>query len=545
MKLKKIFLSSLIALTVFGLTACGGGETSEQTDGGSATEPAQQTDQGQTTEPAKEENTSSNGETLIYAISGEPMSINPITTGDRWGLTIVNMVYSPLGRIEADGEFKLELAEDVKTSEDGMQITVKLREDAKFSDGEAVTADDVVFTYTTKADPVNGKSNQFTIDGQPIEVEKVDEYTVNFNLPSPSAAALNNIVFENYIMPEHIYKDQADYSVNSYEGIDPVGSGPYKMVQYNPGQDFRFEANENYYGGQAGIKNIVLQVIENAQTAKTALQSGEVDAYMVQPADVSDLDEEKINISTFSENRVGYIGLIGNSENLQNKDFRKAIFYALDRNEINKASYLSEEYYENAYSILPPNNPFYFDGVEKYETDLDKSKTHLDAAGVNPQISIAYDGSNPVDQVIATLAQEQLRKAGISLELKPMDSGAMYAELQGDGPISFDMFIGGYIMGNDPAAYAPLFITDGDYGYYKYSNPEVDELFSQGEKEIDPEARKEIYNEIQSIIADDAIFYPLVDNKKLFATNVRVGGLDEAKFVPIYQLEDMSKLTLQ
>ena len=139
---------------------------------------------------------------------------------------------------------------------------------------------------------------------------------MKFVLPSASAAALNNIATETYIIPEHIYKDVTDFSVRELPET-PVGTGPYKLKEYKRGEYFTFEANENYYSGEAAIKNVTLRIIESTDTAKSRFTKGEVDAAVVLPSDIEDLDESMISVYPYTENRVGYLGLNTHSDALK------------------------------------------------------------------------------------------------------------------------------------------------------------------------------------------------------------------------------------
>ena len=151
------------------------------------------------------------------------------------------MIYSPLIRIEGDGNQKFELAESLEPAADGLSLTVNLKDNITWSDGEAFTADDVVFTYEQKAKKENGGADSLWVNDQPIKAEKVDDQTVKFVLPSVSAAAINNIATETYILPEHIYKDEADFSGSELKA-DPVGTGPYKLDNYKRGEYLQFSA---------------------------------------------------------------------------------------------------------------------------------------------------------------------------------------------------------------------------------------------------------------------------------------------------------------
>lgn len=484
-------------------------------------------------------------DTFTYAISGDPSSMNPINVGDRWGLTVTNLIYSPLVRIEGDGQEKMELADSVTPAEDGKSLTVKLKSDIHWSDGEPLTADDVVFTYQEKVKKENGGSDALWIGDKPVEVEKVDDVTVKFNLPSVSAAAINNIATETYIIPEHVFKNETDFSGSELQA-DPVGTGPYKLTNYKRGEYLQFEANEDYFGGQVKVPKVTLRIISNADTTKVALQKGEVDASFLLPNNIKDIEASDLDTYIYSENRVGYMGVNNNSEKLKDVKVRQAIFYALNKDELNTAGYLSTDYYDNVYSILPPQNPFATEDVEKYETDVEKSKALLQEAGVKElKLNLAFTSDDPVQTIQATLIQQQLQKAGITLELAGGDGAAMFAEMGKPDTTKYDLFMGGYIMGNDPDLYSSLFNSDGSANYFKYHSDAADALFDEGAVALDPAKRKEIYADLQKKIAADATFYPIVDSKKVLAVNKAVQGIEEAKLVPIYTFEDASKISIK
>ena len=521
---KKVVSSAAVAVMAVALAACSSGNK-EETTGSSAA--------------------SSDSSTFTYAIDSDPSATNPIITSDRWGLTMTNMIYSPLVIVEGDGTQKNALADTVETSADGKTVTVKLKKDLKWSDGEPVTADDVVFTYEQKVKKENGNATSLWVGDQPIKFEKVDDLTVNFILPSPSAAALNNITTETFIVPKHIFKDEPDFSVNELKA-DPVGTGPYKLKEYKRGEYISFEANENYYGGAPAIKNVTLQIIGSPDTMKVALQKGEIDAAFVLPSDVDDLDKDKITVYPYSENRVGYMGLNTHSPELQDVKVRQAVLYALNKDEMNQAAYLSEDYYATPYSILPPSNPFVTEDVEKYETNVEKSKELLKEAGVSDlKLNLGYSASDPAQSLQATLIQQQLQKVGITVTLEGADSSALSAEIRKPGTTKYNLFLNGYIMGNDPDLYGALFKTEGASNYFQTTNKETDELFNQGAVEMDETKRGEIYDQLQKAIAEDARIYPIVDNKKVLAVNNRIGNVEEAGLIPIYTFEDMSKLTIK
>lgn len=510
---KKFLIATLLLVLALGLSACAN-KTDEATE----------------------------KDTFTYAIAGDPASINPVIVSDRYGHTLINMIFNRLVRINDDGSINYELADSVENAEDGLSVTVRLKEGLKWSDGESVSADDVVFSYTVKADKANGNYDDLWINDRQITVEKVDNLTVKFILPEVSVAALNEIVSAANIIPQHIYENVTDFSLNDL-GVDLIGSGPYKLVEYKQGEYIQLVANENYYDGTAKIQNVVLRIISSTDTAIIALQKGEIDAAIIDPINVATLaSDSAISIETYSESRVGYIGLNLRSEKLSDVLVRQALLYSINRTELNTAVYLDAANYNNAYTILPPNNAFATEDVKKYEQDVSAATQLLEQAGVSSlTLSIGYSSSNNASATQATLLQQYFKAIGVTLELNGLESSAFSAELTSDNP-SYDLFINGYIMGNDPNNYAQLYTSTGSWNFFGYSNPEVDALFAQGAVELDESKRQAIYTEIQQLIAEDAVLFPIVDNKRILAISSTIGGIEDAKLVPVYTFEDVSKL---
>ena len=132
---------------------------------------------------------------------------------------------------------------------------------------------------------------------------------------------------------------------------------------------------------------------------------------------------------------------------------------------------------------------------------------------------------------------------GIEVELLPLDAAAMFTNALYKKTAEFDLFLGGFIMGIDPDNYAALFTSTGNANFSGIENSKIDELFAAGREELDDSARDSIYAELQKEFMDYAFFLPLTENKRILAISNRIGGIDEAKLVPIFTFEDMSKLT--
>ena len=536
MKRAGILLATVMVLG--GLTACGGKDPAAE---GTTAVSGSSAGAGETTAEAAKP--SEGGEsTFTYAIAGDPgANVNVITTSDRFGLMTLKMIYSPLYMYNADG-INYFLAKSIDTSDDNLSYTMHLRDDVKWSDGEKFTADDVVFTFEAmeKEENAGWAYSQLVYKEGAVKIEKVDDYTVKLTMPFVNSAAVE-MFSQIFIMPKHVYENVTNFENNDVN-TKPVGTGPYVMSEYSAGSYVKFTKNENYFLGAPSIDNIVYRIIENENTAMTAIQSGEVDAWIGTPAQVAqmNLDSANLTVYPYQEGRVAYMMI--NAARVQNEDLRKAILYALDKKAIADAALLSSDYYDLPWSFMPPNSKFFTEDVEKYEQNLEKSKEYLAASGVQkPELNLAYSGSDSLQSTSALLVQEQLEKAGFKVTLSGIDSKALSQQMK-DKNNTYDMYFGGYIMGIDPDTFSSLFETGAAYNYMYYDQPEINELFAQGRKETDETKRKEIYTNIQKKIQDTACFYPLYSNKRLLVVSKNVSGIDAAKLVPVYTFEDTSKL---
>jgi peptide/nickel transport system substrate-binding protein len=540
MKKRILALICIMAMALSLLTGCGGsgGTTNGEEATGDTSTPAASS--------AAEETTSASNNTFTYAIGGDPgANVNPITSNDRWGLMTTNLIYSPLFKIDGD-ELDWYLATGYELSNDDRTYTFTLRDDVVWSDGEPFTADDVIFTIEAIMDPANASEMyaNFVTDEGAVEIEKVDDYTVSFTFPSASPAHLEAFAYQIYIEPEHVFADVTDYDAYQYEGA-VVGTGPYILTEYSAGSYLKFEKNENYFINTPSIDTIVYRIITSEDTAMMAIQKGEVDAWATTPAYLEQIDLEANNLTAhaFNQGRVGYLDI--NANTVTDVRVRQAIFYALNRQELATAAYLSEEYYDEVYTFLPPNNAYYDDStVERYDRDVEKAKSLLTEAGVdNLTLTIGYTSTDVIQETWAVLAQQELAEVGITTELDPMESSAynnaMYSE---DKP--FDLFFGGFIMGSDPQTYADLFQSTSSINYSGLKSDTVDSLFLQGITTFEEAERKTIYSELQDALQEEAVFYPIASNNYIVIFNNRVGGIDECGLIPIYTLNDASYLTL-
>ena len=309
----------------------------------------------------------------------------------------IKLLFSPLFIYNGPNAKVYFLAESVTPSKDYLTYTAKIRKGVKWHDGLPLTADDVVFTYEQMLKQSNGGRayGQLIFNGKPIAVKKIDDYTVTFTFPTLTADA-EEAIANIFILPKHIYDGEKDIG-SSPKNATPIGTGPYKFKSYTAGQSLVFEANPDYFLGAPKIKTIIYRVLGDPNAALLALQNGELDAIGgVAPSDALKLkDNKSLTILPYDEGRIGYLGFNLVRPLAQNKAVRQAVAYAINRDELIRAAYLSADYATPAYSYLPKKAPYYTENLEKYAFDVAKAKDILAKANLQGlKLTLAYAANN-------------------------------------------------------------------------------------------------------------------------------------------------------
>ena len=362
-------------------------------------------------------------DSVIIVIGDEPDTMDP-TKG--WGHGNAPIVQSTLVRYTADLNFENDLATGYTLSEDGLTWTFTIRDDAYFTDGVQLTAKDVAFTLET------AKAAMGAVDLTYMEsAEATDDFTVEITLSRPTSIFLNTLASVG-IVPEHAYGE--DY------GRNPIGSGPYKMVEWRPQEQIIFTANEDYYGGMPSIKDVTV-VFMSEDAALAAVQAGLVDVSYTSATlantkvpgyhieSVVSADNRGFTLPVLpDEGKTTASGApIGNNVTC-NLEIRQAIAYCIDRQLV--ADIILNGYGRPAYSEndgMPWNNP-----EVKIDTDVEYAKQLLsekgwadtdgdgivEKDGVNAEFNCIYPSGDSVRQMVAMAAAEQAMQIGIKITVE-------------------------------------------------------------------------------------------------------------------------------
>lgn len=533
--MKNVFISLFLILIFATLSACSGTkEASKNPDNANSSNSIE------AVQPKE-------GGSITIGLTSEPSIFNPNYAAEKSALIIQQAYLAPLFYVN-DGKVTPALADSLTASEDNLKYTLKLKKDLKWHDGQALTADDIVFTINSILDIKQNSwlRGSFVYDNKPVKAVKVDDTTVEFTLPKVTPV-FESALYVLYPIPMHVYEGEKDI-MKSPKNQHPIGSGPFKFVKYEPGQYVQLERFDDYFGGKPYLDKVVFRLLKDENAANLALQNGEINMKAVEQNDVKKVDSTgKVNIVTFPENLMSYLSFNQNNAEFKNVKFRQALSYALNRKDMIAAGYESTEFAEPASSILTPDVKYQTTDVETYPYDLEKAKQLLKESHVKVKrkLNLLYVNTNKAQEGIALYIQQQLKELGIKVQLDGKDAAATYAISDDRTSKGYDLYLDGYIMRSEPDAYKQLYKGDAIYNYPNYHNKEFDQLWDEGAITPNGDKRKDIYTKIQQLAANEAIVYPIAYVNNTIAIDKQFGGVDSAKTQPITLLRDFSKLFIK
>ena len=523
--MKKKIISALLCVAMVATVAVGCGKSSDSKSTDSAS--------------------SSDSSSLVMPVSATVTSLNGDLETMAEGAFQLAPYQDKLYYVDQD-ETRWYLADSCEVSEDGLEYTLKLKDNLKWHDGEQITADDVIFTFNCNQNTDNGAgyTNVVFVGDKEVKAEKVDDLTVKFTLPEVSASYYE-LLGKLILIPEHAFDGNTDIK-SADANLTDIGSGPYKLVEFKDGESLTFEKFEDYYGDEPQIDQITFKVIPDASSQEVAFKNGEINFFAVSSDDVATEMEETdgVTLHKLAEGRVKYLAWNKYCPTWENRDAVKAVFMALNQEEIVKGAY-GDSMGTTANSVFSNRNLFYDKDVKGYEQNLDEAKKLAQSSGLaGKTITLHYNTDRSYMEATALLIQEQLKEVGVEVELAGGDATAVSNAMK-DPNNEYDMYLGGYIMGIDPDTFSSLFKNGAAYNYMHYSGYDtIDQLFEEGFSEMDESARKETYAKLQAAIQDTGAFYPIISNNKILVVNNRIQGVKEAGLVPVYTFEDTSNLKI-
>ena len=452
---------------------------------------------------------------INLALVGVVSSLDPTTTSLTVDLEIFHQIYEPLMYIDDFSQPHARVATDYTVSDDGLVYTFTIRDDGFFHNGDPLTVDDVVFSYEKAM-----QSGVLAPYVNMIEkVEKVDENHMAFTLTQPYTPFINNTA-NVFIFSKRAYEEAGETFGSTVTG---AGTGPYKVVSYNGNTRIELEAFDKYYRGEAPIKKAVYTVMSDTSSKLIAFETGELDFCDVPTANWAEISSnDKYTSRLNPTSHISYFLINPSSGVLANKDLRYAVNYAIDRDMVNLLAY--EGLADNAYHMMRPD--YIFGASEDtflFDYDPDLAKEYLAKAGYPDGVNIGemqYTTANYFPK-IAQAVQAMLADVGITVDIVGgQTSDLVVGWRAGD----FNMMMSGFNASLDYDYYTRYASPAVSTAFLKYDNTDIDadyilEMFNKGAAELDPDARKAIYEELENYIAGEACYVPLFYKTLPYAWN--------------------------
>jgi peptide/nickel transport system substrate-binding protein len=446
-------------------------------------------------------------DTLEVAFTKELENVDSYFNSSREGVVLQRAVWDGLiYRDPKTNEYVGNLATSWKWIDD-TTLELKLRKGVKFHNGEDFDADDVVYTVNFVADPKNGVKTQRNVNWMK-SAEKIDQYTVRIHTKGPFPAAIEYLSGPVSMYPKDYYSKVGPSGM----GLKPVGTGPYKVVEVEPGKHFVLEANENYFDGPKGkpkIGKIDIRTIPDVNTQLAGLFSGALDFIWQVPSDQAEQLKmmDKFTVANESTMRIGYLSMDAAGRADKGGPFtklkvRQAVSYAVDRGAIVKS--LLKGASKVVHSVCFPSQFGCTEDVKHYEYNPETAKKLLAEAGYPDGFSVDLYAYR--DPTYAEAIASYLTAVGIKAKVRMLQYSALREEnMKGEVPFSFQTW-GSYSV-NDASAIVSQFFKFGSLDDAR--DEEVKKWLDVADTATDPEKRKEYYAKALKKIAEQAYWLPL------------------------------------
>lgn len=522
----KLLLAGSLAATLL-LAACGAPGT-----GGTATSG--------TTPPGSEG--IARQDTIVVGLQAEPTGLDPAQISDYNSSRATMEMYDSLLHFK-DGSTELEagLATDWNVSDDGLTYTLNLRQGVKFHDGTDFNADAVVFNLDRETNASNPYHQfgqfpyaDFTF-GMVDSVKATGDYQVQIHLKRPYAPFLANLAMHSAAMvsPEAIKKYGADIAKN------PVGTGPFKFVKWDPGVEIIVEKNADYWRGAPKIDRVIYRPVPDDQTRLAELEAGQLDFIVnIPPDDVARLKNEgKFTITEQPGMHIWYLVMNTQTTPFNNVLVRQAANYAINRSAIvhdilKDTGVVAENY-------IPPVLWTYDDTVHGYPYDPQKAKELLQQAGVKLPVKVDFwvptSGSGMQQPVaMATAIQADLKAVGIDANIQTFEWGTYLDKVFTPDPKNVPPLHEMSWAGDngDPDNFLYILLSGAQWPGNGFNDSflkddRLDALLGEAQQTTDRARRAQLYKEAQHRAMDLAPWVPIDHETQIVVMNPDIKG-----FVP-------------
>ena len=446
-------------------------------------------------------------DSLVIAIDNDIDTLHFTDYSTTVELDTLNQLYDTLLYIDPDGTKDPEprIAESYEISDDGLTYTFCLRKDVTFHDGTPLTAEDVVFSLET----YYASEYQGSQISMMSSVVAADDYTVVCTLETPYAPFLAAVCSGHIACKAYCEANPDTFATQ------PNGSGPYKFVSRANGSNIVLEAYEGYYRGAASIKNLTFEVIPDTATKAIALQTGEIGFADMESSVLAQLEANPaITVQEVATSAFTYVCMNTETAPFDNVLVRQAVNYAINRENVVAVCYDGKADVNS--NICAKTRNGYREEQLQYTYDVEKAKALLAEAGIETPYNLGNLLIAEKYENIATVLQADLAAVGLNCTIVTEEFNTYIGDLTSGNFVlsALEMTLEG-----DTQMLEMAFITDyiGMANNARYSDAEMDDLFTQARVETDSEKRSEIFNTIFTKAQEEAIYASICNKLMLFA----------------------------
>lgn len=461
------------------------------------------------------------GGELVFATPEPTASIEPHLEGLDARTQRTVLIYENLTWVDFDMKPQPQLAERWESPNETTFIFY-LRKGVKFHNGKELDAEDVKYSYERVMDPKSGSGGRgdlVLID----KIEVVDKYTVKITLKSPFATILAALGGRyNAVIPKDFVKKGDELRMAG------CGTGPYMVESFDPNDKLVLTKFPDYWDkGKPLLDRIVIQLMPDESSIVAGLRTGTIGLARLLDAKNYALvkDDKRLNVTLNPALRWNVLDLVGSPEPFDKKEFRQAVQLGIDREGCLQT--VGRGLGERLGMLPPALTPYALPVSELplQNRDVAKAKELLGKAGVQAGTSmkIRTIAGNSLHNDTAQFITANLRDIGIEVKIEAVDSGVWINDwIAGTTPPVMNGW-GGF-TDPDLAFYRHFHSKPDGADFRRYNNKEVDKLLDQGRTTLDPAKRKPIYDQVQKMIAEDAISIPLYAPQMIVAGNTWVKG---------------------
>jgi peptide/nickel transport system substrate-binding protein len=485
------------------------------------------------------------GGTLVLGVRSDFRGFNPITTGDYYGLEIVNnALYVPLLGYDADLEPAPRLAESWDMHDD-TAVTLRLRQDVRWHDGQPVTAHDVLFTFERAKDPAAASLLATAFLARVESAALVDDYAITFRLAHPHAQALENFVWSP--APRHLLEGvAAEELANAPFNRQPVGNGPFRFAQWLPNDRLVLDRNPDFpdgLGGPAEVDRIVIRIIPELSTLQTELLTGGIHAILpLQPDQAVQLRrQDGVEVRSFPGRTFHYVGWNHQRPPFNDPAVRRALTLAINRQEIIESLLYGEG--EPAASTIPPWHPF-APNIDPLPYDPEEAGRLLDQAGWRlpaaggvrqdaqgrPLRFTLLASDDPLRRQVVEVLNSQLRRVGVQTDIRVVEFQTMLAQHRGR---DFDAVFTNWVLDNFEVSSAPFSLFHSAQADIEQSpnrssvrSPRLDQAIERGAAAVSESDARSAWEQYVRILQEEQPVTFMFWTNELSAVRDGVGGVE-------------------